>query len=169
MCLRTLLRKMFPLVELRLSSCGRGAAQHCARSRRLWPSSFLLQVERQTPCDKWSVWRRYSDFRDLYEKLPSSVAAITPPLPPKSWRSISILSMTPVSASRKSVLQSVLLCLRLPNHMPALMQQIVCCFGTMTSAILVARSAFCCLVQVTPSHGCFLDLGSRQQDVQRRS
>lgn len=58
-----------------------------------------LQVKRESADDGWFVIRRYSDFLEFYNNLPRSFAAITPPLPPKSWRSLSFLSMTPVSQS----------------------------------------------------------------------
>ncbi|CAM9836028.1 unnamed protein product [Chrysoparadoxa australica] len=44
---------------------------------------------------EWSLFRRYSDFLDLYDQLPSAFTAGTVPLPPKSWRSLSHLTMTP--------------------------------------------------------------------------
>lgn len=59
--------------------------------------SVVLQVKREATGDSWFVIRRYSHFLDFYRNLPRSFTAITPPLPPKSWRSLSFLSMTPVS------------------------------------------------------------------------
>lgn len=56
-----------------------------------------MQVKREATGDSWFVLRRYSDFVQLYNSLPRSFAAITPPLPPKSWRSHLFLSMTQVS------------------------------------------------------------------------
>lgn len=49
--------------------------------------------------DSWSVLRRYSDFSQLYDHLPRELHA---PMPPKSWRSFSYLSMTPVSQTESA-------------------------------------------------------------------
>mmetsp|Transcript_17650 Transcript_17650/g.26143 ORF Transcript_17650/g.26143 Transcript_17650/m.26143 type:complete len:994 (-) Transcript_17650:301-3282(-) len=42
----------------------------------------------------WTVFRRYSDFLDLYDVLPASFTSVMSPLPPKSWRSLSHITMT---------------------------------------------------------------------------
>jgi hypothetical protein len=45
--------------------------------------------------ESWTVLRRYRDFRELYDSLPPSLTAVMAPLPPKSWRSLSHMTMTP--------------------------------------------------------------------------
>ncbi|CAM9381041.1 unnamed protein product [Choristocarpus tenellus] len=57
-------------------------------------AEYQLQVHCQDSGQSWTVLRRYSDFLELYSNLPPTFAAITPPLPPKSWRSLSHLTMT---------------------------------------------------------------------------
>ncbi|CAM9160813.1 unnamed protein product [Ectocarpus sp. 12 AP-2014] len=68
-------------------------------------AEYQLQVKRKRG-DSWFVMRRYSDFLRLYEHLPSDLHA---PMPPKSWRSISFLSMTPEFLEERRVALEVAL------------------------------------------------------------
>ncbi|CAM9243508.1 unnamed protein product [Ectocarpus sp. 13 AM-2016] len=68
-------------------------------------AEYQLQVKRKRG-DSWFVMRRYSDFLRLYEHLPSDLHA---PIPPKSWRSISFLSMTPEFLEERRVALEVAL------------------------------------------------------------
>ncbi len=56
---------------------------------------YHIRVEFPATRESWIVLRRYRDFRELYASLPSNLSPLMAPLPPKSWRSLSSLTMTP--------------------------------------------------------------------------
>ncbi len=56
---------------------------------------YHISVEFPATRESWVVLRRYRDFRELYASLPSKLHSLMAPLPPKSWRSLSSITMTP--------------------------------------------------------------------------
>ncbi|CAM9698483.1 unnamed protein product, partial [Ascophyllum nodosum] len=72
-------------------------------------AEYHVEVKREAKGDSWFVIRRYSDFLEFYINLPRSFTAIAPPLPPKSWRSLSFLSMTPAFLEDRRVALEVAL------------------------------------------------------------